>query len=107
MLDARRTARGTGLCASRCCHTGSVIGAGARLGRRMRHHCGLRTPFVLGRRVQQRHSAPHSPPHAAAVAAGSAGVEQESMARAAGFARATHYPVGFNLMGVLVATKGR
>lgn len=35
------------------------------------------------------------------------GTEQESMARAAGFARATHYPVGFNLMGVLVATKGR
>lgn len=36
-----------------------------------------------------------------------AGKEQERLALEAGFARATHYPVGFGLMGMLVATKGR
>ncbi|GBF89833.1 hypothetical protein Rsub_02537 [Raphidocelis subcapitata] len=34
------------------------------------------------------------------------GAEQEAMALAAGFAEARHYPVGFGLMGCLVATKG-
>ncbi|KAG2435263.1 hypothetical protein HXX76_007341 [Chlamydomonas incerta] len=35
------------------------------------------------------------------------GPEQERLAREAGFAAARHYPIGFDLMGVLVATKGR
>ena len=33
------------------------------------------------------------------------GREQERMALQAGFSRAVHYPVGFGLMGCLVATK--
>ena len=33
------------------------------------------------------------------------GREQERLARAAGFARAVHYPIGFGMMGVLVASK--
>ncbi len=36
-----------------------------------------------------------------------AGAEQEQLAREAGFAFARHYPIGFDLMGVLVATKGK
>ncbi|GLC33604.1 hypothetical protein PLESTB_000094400 [Pleodorina starrii] len=35
------------------------------------------------------------------------GPELERLAREAGFATARHYPIGFDLMGVLVATKGR
>ncbi|KAG2494058.1 hypothetical protein HYH03_007702 [Edaphochlamys debaryana] len=35
------------------------------------------------------------------------GPEQERLARQAGFVTARHYPIGFDLMGVLVATKGR
>lgn len=34
-----------------------------------------------------------------------AGKSQEVMAKAAGFHKATHYEIGFGLMGVLVATK--
>ena len=33
------------------------------------------------------------------------GRQQEALARAAGFERAVHYPIGFGLMGVLVARK--
>lgn len=36
-----------------------------------------------------------------------AGREQEALARQAGFAKAIHYEIGFNLMGVLVATKAK
>eukprot|EP00200_Dunaliella_tertiolecta_P006338 CAMPEP_0202357794 /NCGR_PEP_ID=MMETSP1126-20121109/11682_1 /ASSEMBLY_ACC=CAM_ASM_000457 /TAXON_ID=3047 /ORGANISM="Dunaliella tertiolecta, Strain CCMP1320" /LENGTH=330 /DNA_ID=CAMNT_0048950753 /DNA_START=163 /DNA_END=1155 /DNA_ORIENTATION=- len=35
------------------------------------------------------------------------GREQEALAKAAGFQDVVHYPIGFGLMGVLVATKGR
>ena len=34
-----------------------------------------------------------------------AGKEQEQLARQAGFAKATHYEIGFGLMGTLVASK--
>lgn len=33
------------------------------------------------------------------------GREQETLAREAGFRKAVHYGIGFDLMGVLVATK--
>ena len=36
-----------------------------------------------------------------------AGKEQEKLALEAGFSKATHYPLAFGLMGVLVATKSR
>ncbi|KAF5841751.1 hypothetical protein DUNSADRAFT_11310 [Dunaliella salina] len=35
------------------------------------------------------------------------GPEQEALAKAVGFQDAIHYPIGFGLMGMLVATKGR
>ena len=35
----------------------------------------------------------------------SAGKQQEELARMAGFAKATHYEIGFGLMGTLVASK--
>ena len=34
-----------------------------------------------------------------------AGKQQEDFARQAGFAKATHYEIGFGLMGTLVASK--
>lgn len=33
------------------------------------------------------------------------GKQQETMAKEAGFSEATHYEIGFGLMGVLVASK--